>query len=92
MITKQIFDKFPAGEIFSTGITPNSPEGLFMTNDGGMLRWVAVKGFANDWTIYCHWVSNPAEWIKANGDKVINEKHIRRCVPCDNEVFNAYRY
>ena len=92
MITKREFDKLTPGEVFQTGVLPNSPDGLFMTNKGGQLRWVATKGFANDWTIYCYWSDKTVEWIKSHGDKVINEKHIKRCVPCDPEVFSAYRY
>ena len=92
MITKEEFDKLKAGEVFATGVQPNSPEGLFMTNSGGYLRWVATKGYANDWCIYCHWESNSVEYVKQSGDKLYNEKYIKLCVPCDDEVFKSYRY
>ena len=92
MITKQEFDKLTSGEVFATGIQPNSPEGIFMTRDGGNLRWVAVKGFANDWTCYCHWEDKSFEWIKQHGDKLHNENHIQLCVPCEDEVLKRYRY
>lgn len=92
MLTKKEFDKLASGEVFATGIQPNSPEGIFMTRGGGNLRWVAVKGYGNDWTIYCHWESNSVEYIKQSGDKLFNEKHIELCVPCDKEVLNLYRY
>jgi len=92
MITKEEFDKLTPGEVFATGVQPNSPEGIFMTRDGGTLRWVAVKGHNNDWTIYCHWDHNTVEYIKKSGDKLHNPKHIQICVPCEEEVFNAYRY
>jgi hypothetical protein len=65
---------------------------LFMTNNGGELRWVAMKGYANDWTIYCHWSYNDVNWIQQHGDKVMTEKHIKRCILCDDEVFKKYRY
>lgn len=92
MLTKEEFDNLGNEEIFATGILPNSPEGLFMTNAGSELRWVAVKGYTNCWTIYCHWSKYSAEWIYASGDKVINEHNIRRCVPCEDEVFEVYRF
>jgi hypothetical protein len=63
-----------------------------MTNSGGELRWVAKKGYGNDWTIYCFWDYKNEDWIAQHGDKVTNEHHIKRCVPCDDAVFNLYRY
>ena len=92
MITKKEFDQLTPGEVFQTGVLPNSPEGLFMTRAGGSLRWVAVKGYSNDWCIYCHFDNHTVEWIKARGDKLHNEQHIKLCVPCEPEVFQAYRY
>ena len=92
MITKEEFDKLAKGEVFATGVQPNSPEGLFMTRSGGNLRWVAVKGYADDWCIYCHWEDSSVEYIKQSGDKLHNPQHIKMCVPCDKIVFNSYRY
>lgn len=92
MITIKEFTELSAGEIFATGIQPNSPEGIFMTRDGGELRWVATKGYANDWTIYCQWSDKTVKWIKQHGDKLHNKNHIKLCVPCDDEVFKSYRY
>lgn len=90
--TKEDFDLIPVGNIFATGVLPNSPDGLFMTRAGGNLRWIAKKGYANDWCIYCHWDYHDEEWIAQNGDKLHNEEHIKKCVPCDEEVFKSYRY
>ena len=92
MLTKEEFDKLTPNEVFATGVQPNSPEGLFMTRDGGNLRWVAVKGFADDWCIYCQWDYRSIEYVKQSGDKLHNERHIQMCVPCDKKVFNSYRY
>jgi len=92
MITKELFDQLPHGEVFSTGVLPNSEEGLFMTRDGGFLRWVAKKGYGNDWAIYCHWSDKTPEWVAENGDKVYNKSHITKCVPCDENVLKLYRF
>ena len=92
MLTKEEFDQKPVGEVFATGVQPNSPEGIFMTRAGGELRWVATKGYANDWTIYCQWKDKSVEWIKQHGDKLHNEDRIKLCVPCDDEVFKSFRY
>ena len=91
VLTKEIFDKLRDGEIFATGILPNSPEGLFMTSVGGELKWVAVKGYGNDWIIYCNWVYKSDEWIKRHGDKITSESNIKKCIQCDDEIFNLYR-
>lgn len=60
--------------------------------DGGELRWVAVKGYANDWTIYCHWSYNNEKWIEKHGDKVCNERNIKKCITCNDDVFKRYRF
>lgn len=92
MKTIEEFNELQAGEIFDIGVLPNSPEGIFMTRDGGELKWVAVKGYGNDWAIYCHWSDHAEDWIKQHGDKLHNEAHIQLCVPCDKEVMNRYRF
>ena len=92
MLTKEQFDLIPDGDVFATGVLPNSPDGIFMTRDGGELRWVAKKGYGHDWAVYCHWSDRSVEWITQSGDKVHNEKHIQKCVPCTVPVFKLYRY
>lgn len=91
-LTEEKFKALARGHIFATGVLPNSPEGLFMTNGGGELRWVAEKGYGYDWTIYCHWANWTESEIAANGDKVTQKEHIQRCVPCTDEVLKLYRY
>jgi len=91
-LTEEQFKALPRGEIFATGVLPNSPKGLFMTRGGGTLRWVAKKGDIDDWAIYCHWDEHDEDWIRQHGDKVTNKEHIRRCVPCTDEVLKLYRH
>jgi len=78
--------------VFATGTVENSLEGIFTTRDGGLLRWVAVRGGIWDWAIYIHWADKSITWIKNHGDKVIGEANIRKLVPCDDEAFKMYRY
>ena len=92
MLDLQMLSTMSPETIFATGIIDNSPEGIFMTRSGGKLRWLAIKGRANDWCIYIHWESSTAEYVKRAGDKVCDKKHIRKLVPCSNEAFKAYRY
>lgn len=86
------FDEIPKGIIFATGVLPNSDEGIFMTRNGGDLRWIAKKGHGNDWCIYCFWSSFSEDYIAKHGDKVIDKTHIMRCVPCNEDVFKRYRF
>jgi len=85
-------EKYKDGEVIATGITTNSPEGVFMTRAGGELRYVAVKGMANDWAVYVHWSYNSIEFIKQQGDKVTMREHVEKCVPIEDEkLWEAYR-
>lgn len=93
-LTKKIFDRIPHGETFATGFVENSPEGVYMTdtNRGGLLRWVAKKGFGNDWALYLSWESRSIEWIERSGDKLHNQGYIQKLVLCDPDVLELYRY
>jgi len=88
----ELFAKMPPGVAMLSGILPNSPEGIFMTTDGGDLRWVAVKGFANDWCIYCGWSWNTIEHVISNGDKITMRSNILHCFELDEELLKLYRY
>lgn len=91
-ITKEEFVAIPDGTIFATGVLPNSPEGIYMTESGGDLRWIAKKGYANDWCIYCHWSTSTIEYISYVGDKVTSPANILKCVPGAEEILSLYRY
>ena len=92
MLTVEQLKAMPKETMFATGELLDNPEGLWMSRTGRNLRWVAVRGEIYDWTIYCHFAEHTAEWIRSNGDKVFDEVHIKRCVPCDEEAFKLYRY
>lgn len=63
-----------------------------MTNSGEELKWIAKKGFGNDWAIYIHWAHKSEEWIERHGDKVRSEDNIKKLTPCDKAVFEKYRF
>lgn len=90
-MTEKEFQQIPDGTIFATGTIPNSPEGIFMTRNGGELRWIAKKGYGNDWTIYCHWSSSSVEYIEEQGDKVFNNTNILKCLPEAEPILHLYR-
>lgn len=82
----------PANTVFATGVLVDNKDGLFMTGSGKELRWVAIRGGADDFCIYCHFADKTTEWIERYGDKVYNERNIRRCVEMDDDAFKRYRY
>lgn len=89
------FAKIPAGEIFATGVLPNTPAGLHMAefqSGANMLRWIAKKGHAEDWSIYCYWEGYSIRYIEHNGQKVETEVNILKCVSADRDVLSKYRY
>jgi hypothetical protein len=92
MLTLEEFDKIESGTIFQKGITVDTPEGLNLINSGDNLKWIAKKGWADDWCIYAHWAYNSWEFIEDFGDKVIGEENIMNVIPCTQEVFERYRY
>ena len=80
--------------VFATGITENSPDGIYMTNEnlGKKLMWVAKRGEIHDWAIYIHWAEYGEEYVRDYGDKVTSPTNIKKLVPCDEEAFKMYRY
>lgn len=90
-LTLEEFNKIKSETVFARGIEENSPNGIFMTRQGGLLRWVAIKGYGNDWTVYCHWDYQTEQYVIDSGDKVTNKDTIRKLVSCTEEVYNLYR-
>lgn len=85
------FEKIEPGEIFASGTIEDSPKGINMANTGQELRWIAKKGFGNDWAIYCHWNKFSDETIARMGQKVASNDNIEKLVPCTIEMLNRYR-
>ena len=90
-ITTETIINAQRGDIIATGIVANAPEGLFMTNSGGNLRYVAVVGGANDWCVYCHWSHHDVQFIKSQGDKVISRNNLSNILNFDDAVWGMYR-
>ena len=91
-LTVEDLVKLPKHEIFASGTALDNEQGLFITNSGKELRWVAVTGEIGDWCIYCHFTHYPPDYIQRYGDKVCIKRNIQMCVPCDDEAFKRYRY
>lgn len=92
-LTLDQLSQIKPGTIFASGILPNSPLGLNMVNirQGDNLLWIAKKGYGHDWAIYCHWEEKGIDFVETQGDKVTCKEHIKKCVPCTEEVYNLYR-
>lgn len=91
VLSMKKFKEIPAGQRFAQGEMIDDPAGLHILNSGNFVRWVAVKGYANDWCIYCHWATESFDSVARNGDKVVLEHNIQKVVPCTQEVYARYR-
>jgi len=58
----------------------------------GDLKWIAVRGGIADWAIYCDLVYYDYDYIRRLGDKMMDEKTIRKLIPCTDEVWETYRF
>lgn len=93
------FNRIPDGEVFAKGELPDDHNGINMVGTGRMLRWLAKKGYGNDWAIYCYWAKltitpyPPTDWsyIAKNGDKVKDIDNIKRCITVSDVVIQLYR-
>jgi hypothetical protein len=95
-LTDEFFEQAKPGQILASGELPNNIDGgLWMVNDyhDRLLKWIAVKGYTNDWAIYCDWADSTSEdRILRRGQKVSTELNIRKCVDCSDELIKKYRY
>ena len=94
ILSMQVFNSIKPGEVIAQGVANNHPNGLYMTdsNFGRELRWVALKGYANDWCLYCHWANEHTwEGVIHQGDKIMSNIFIRNVLDVDDEVMKRYR-
>ena len=90
-MTIEDFNKIPPGTIFASGIVINSSIDIYIISNrlNEPLKWIAKKGYCNDWAIYCGFQEDN---IEDDGNKICNKEHINKLVNCDKEMFNRYRY
>lgn len=92
IVTDKEFSEAKPGEIFAKGYAENSPIGIFMSREGGILKWVAVKGYNDDWSLYVHREHSPDYIVSKVGDKVITEWNIKKVLVISDELLKKYRY
>lgn len=56
------------------------------------IRWVAKRGYVNDWVIYYGEKEKTEKEILARGFKLVERKFIEKLVPCTTEAYKKYRY
>ena len=95
MLTLKDLKEMQREAIFAQGEVIDSPEGINLANTGKTIKWVACRGWIEDWAIYADNPYTPQssfEEVKDYGDKVHSEEHIKKLVYCDNEAFAMYRH
>lgn len=92
-LTSKDLETLKPGTVIAHGTVPNSPDWVYMTdsNIGRSLMWVAIMGYAHDWTMYIHWADSGLAFVKTNGDKISNRDNVRMLVPCTEEALKNYR-
>jgi hypothetical protein len=90
-LTLQMLKDMKPG-VFAKGEVDDDSTGINISDSGGKLKWVAVRGEIHDWAIYVHFASMDFEWIRKHGDKIFEESNIKRLVNCDSESFANYRF
>lgn len=92
MITLADFKKIPYGEIFRSGVVIDDPTRINIFQSGQRIKWIAMKGGGNDWTIYADFEGNSDKIICQLGRKVTNKDVVRKLIECDQEVMDRYRF
>jgi len=92
VLTIDKFLSLPANSPIWYGESIDNYTGINLSNSDQKLKWVAIKGGAEDWAIYAGFTYHTYEDIARGGDKVVMEKNIRKLVPCDDEVYSRYRF
>lgn len=85
-MTEEEFDTFAPGEIMGKG------GGIYPCIWENPIRWVAKKGFADDWAIYYLHAHHPFSYVETNGDKVQTISCIKQFVETTDEVLKKYRH
>lgn len=79
------------GKVIYAGTTENSPNGIFMSRDGGMLRWVVKIGVANDWAMYVDKEETTDPFVAQHGNKIMSRYNASMVIDFDDDVWDRYR-
>ena len=90
-LTMEMLNDMQQGEIFR-GEIEDSPDGFYINGTEKTLKWVAMRGYVNDWCIYVEDCYRNMDWdeIKTNGNKIFRTT-AEAVIDADNEVWSRYR-
>lgn len=92
-MTLDEFNQLPDDEVFARGLANCDEDGIFVTriDEPRILKWVAKKGSANDFAVYCLW-SDSSTWedVVRVGDK-ISASYLNTVLNLSDEVWKLYR-
>ena len=90
------YNRINDGKTFAQGEFENSNENggflLTVANKGRMIRWIAKKGFENNWCIYYHWADVQCLDVRRHARKIKKKDQIQKLVGCDDQVYSKYRF
>lgn len=87
-----MLDSVPAGRVIFRGEAEDSPLGLHLNRTGKMIKWMAIKGYVNDWTIYTEDCYRDMDWseIMTNGHKILPST-AKQIINAPEEVWDMWR-
>lgn len=85
VIDEKTIENANPGDIFARD------EGTFSVLDAMPVKWVAIKGFGNDWAIYYERPTLSDEHIKRWGTKVNFISTIKQLADVSDEALKLYR-
>lgn len=86
------FSLIPSGTIFDYGVVKNSKDGILNESiESENIKWIAHKGYCNDFAIYYGTPEQTLNEISNTGFKLYDRAVIQRLLDCDDEVLNHYR-
>jgi len=81
----ETFDQVEPNQVMGQG------EGMYPELHNERVKWIAIKGYGNDWAMYYHLASHTYDHVKQEGQKAFTENVVRHLVPCSDEVWAKYR-
>ena len=91
-LTAEVFDQIEPGAVFASGLAVDSPQSMNLSRSGRPLRFVATKGFANDWALYAHFADHSEDYVRDHGDKVFGRANVEAALgKLPDEVWERYR-
>ena len=91
MLTLEKLEDMNPQTVFASGNI--SVEDYWDASKEMMIDFVAIRGRIPDWTIYYALEGTRSmDWILSWGDKMRNKRSIQKCVPCNEEALEMYRF